>query len=197
MAWRVVVDTDAPDAPERTLADRRPLPARGPRLADPRGGPGAQRAARRAALGANHRRARRRGRPRGRMVGSRRQADRRLARDSKIALLAALGLAAASEADARESLKSVLDETRRAARPPSVAPALGRDAARAAARRDRRLRGADRARGRRASSNGGRPPATASGARSPTAGRSSSGPSPCRTCRSDATASSSTASIAR
>ena len=40
--------------------------------------------------------------------------------ESKIALLTALGLAAASEADARDSLRTVLDETKRRRIPPSL-----------------------------------------------------------------------------
>ncbi len=137
LAWRVVADTETPDAPERTLpvADRCRLAGRaclilaeGPAPKGLRGGPPSADAidALSGAVGLS-----------GEWwdLGGRKTV---VSADSKIALLGALGLAAASGADARESLKSVLDETRRRRVPPSVllregeAPALPlRDATRA------------------------------------------------------------------
>ncbi|RBP11910.1 glycogen operon protein [Roseiarcus fermentans] len=118
MAWRIVVDTDAPDAPERmtALADRCRVAARATLVL----------AERPTATGA--------GRPPSAEtidalcgavglagdwwdLGGRRTV---VSAESKIALLGALGLATASEAQARESLRTALDETRRRRVPPSL-----------------------------------------------------------------------------
>lgn len=117
MAWRVVVDTAEPDAPERVLpvAGRCPL------------------AAHASVILAEERVRRAGGLPSADAVDALAEAvgladdwwdlgGRRtvVSSDSKIALLGALGLSAASEAHARESLKEVLEETRRRRVPPSL-----------------------------------------------------------------------------
>ena len=117
--------------------------------------------------------------------------------ETKIALLAALGLAAATEAQARESLTRVVDETQRRRLPFSLVLRLGeppvaplRDMSRSADARDR-------ARGRAPRSSGASRPATAPAATCRTGARSPSARSRCRRCRSAATGSKWTASNAR
>ncbi len=113
MAWRLLVDSHAPEAPERPLAiaDRQRLPARsclilaeGP-LAGGRSRSGPPAAATVDALASAAGIA-------GDWwdVGGKRTI---VSPETKIALLASLGLEAGSEAEARESLTRVLDETRR------------------------------------------------------------------------------------
>jgi glycogen operon protein len=119
MAWTMVVNTDAPDETEIALAiaDYCRLPSRSclilsevPVARGLRGGPPSTETID-ALAGA---------------VGIAAEwsdiAGKRtvVSPESKIALLAALGLATASEADARDSLRSVLDETRRRRIPPSL-----------------------------------------------------------------------------
>ncbi len=124
MEWRTLLETDAPDAPERpvALADRCRLAARacfllaeGPAAGGRRGGPPTAETIDALAtavgvsadwLGIDGKRT---------IVSP----------ESRIALLNALGVAAASESDARDSLKSVLDETRRRRVPPSLVVRLG------------------------------------------------------------------------
>ncbi len=112
-----------------------------------------------------------RGRARRRLVGPRRQADHRLARKQDRPSRTRSASPAASEADARDSLTSVLDETRRRRVPPSACSCgRARSRSRRCATRRAPARRASNAK-TAASSNGGRLPATASRARSPTAGR--------------------------
>ena len=133
MQWRKLVDTALPDEPERPLAvaDRSRLAARACLLLaeDPaprglRGGPPSAEAIDSLAG----------------VVGLATEwwdlGGKRtvVSPESKIALLTALGLAAASEADARDSLKSVIDETRRRRVPSSLV--VRRDEAPAAPLRD-------------------------------------------------------------
>jgi glycogen operon protein len=119
MVWRTIIDTEAPDAPEQTpaVADTRHLAGRsclilaeGPVPKGLRGGPPSADTidALAQAVGIA-----------GEWwdVGGKRTI---VSPESKIALVTALGLAAASEADVRDSLKSVLDETRRRRVPPSL-----------------------------------------------------------------------------
>ena len=119
LSWRAVVGTEVPDGPERSLAiaDRCRLAARaslilaeGPIPIGLKGGPPSAQAidalAEAVGLAAEW----------WDMAGKRTI----VSPDSKIALLGALGLAAASERDARDSLTSVLDETRRRRIPPSL-----------------------------------------------------------------------------
>ena len=119
MIWRSIIDTAAPDAAERPLAvaDRCRLASRSCLVlaedAAPKGmrsGPPAvdtiDALAQAVGIAAEWW-----------DVGGKRTV---VSPESKIALLTSLGLAAASEADARDSLKSVLDETRGRRVPPSL-----------------------------------------------------------------------------
>ena len=124
MAWRTIIDVDAPDAPDRPLAiaDRCRLAARASLVLAERPAPkglsgGAPSArtidalAKAAGLAADWW-----------DLGGKRTI---VSPESKIALLSALRLPAASEADARDSLTSVLDETRRRRVPASLLLRLG------------------------------------------------------------------------
>ena len=119
MAWRVIVDTDAPDAPERPLAiaDRCRIAARACLILAEGETPGGARSrapsaatidalAGAAGVAADWW-----------DLGGKRTI---VSPESKIALLKALGLAAASEDEARDSLGRVLDETRLRRVPPSL-----------------------------------------------------------------------------
>ncbi len=122
-AWpgAAVVDTEVPDGPERSLAIADRCRLDGARLAS--FSPKARRPG-----GLKRRTAHRRRRSTRSPsavglaadwwdIGGKRTI---VSPDSKIALLGALGLAAASEAEARDSLTTVLDETRRRRIPPSL-----------------------------------------------------------------------------
>jgi len=119
MQWRKIIDTEVPDEPDRPLAvaDRCRLAARGCLIlaegAAPRGlrgGPPSADSidalANAVGIAADWS-----------DIGGKRTI---VSPESKIALLTALGLAASSETDARDSLKSVIDETRRRRVPPSL-----------------------------------------------------------------------------
>ena len=147
MGWRTLLATDAPDSPERplALADRCKLGARACLLlaegASPgglRGGPpsAATIDALATAVGVA---------PDWQGINGKRTI---VSPESRIALLNALGVAAASESDARDSLRSVLDETRRRRVPPSLIVRLDETPVAPRARRDGRLGGAPRPRGR-------------------------------------------------
>ncbi len=187
LSWRAVVGTRAPDGPERPLAiaDRCRLAARaslilaeGPIPIGLKGGPPSAQAidalAEAVGLAAEW----------WDMSGKRTI----VSPDSKIALLGALGLAAASEGDARDSSDK---RARRDAPPthsPVACPATRRKAGHPFTRRGGAMRGAGRMRRRAhrrmADSSRRRRPA----ARFPTAGRSRSRPSPCPNYRSVVTA---------
>ncbi len=119
MAWRTILDSADPDAPEHplALADRRTLRARASLILAEAPAPrglrgGAPSAATIDALSG--------------AVGIAPDwwdvsgARTFVSPESKIALLGSLGLAATSEAEARESLAGLLDETRRRRIPPSL-----------------------------------------------------------------------------
>ena len=120
MAWRVLVDTHDPDAPDRTvaIADRQRLHARsclilaetpapgGGLRAGPPTADAVDALASAAGIGAEWW-----------DVGGKRTV---VSPETKIALLTTLGLDAGSEAEARESLTRLLDETRRRRVPPSL-----------------------------------------------------------------------------
>ncbi len=119
MGWRMLLATDAPDSPERplALADRCKLGARACLLLAEGASPGglsggppsaATIEALATAVGVA---------PDWRGINGKRTI---VSPESRIALLNALGVAAASESDARDSLRSVLDETRRRRVPPSL-----------------------------------------------------------------------------
>ena len=116
--------------------------------------------------------------------------------ETKIALLTALGLEVGSEAQARDSLTRLVDETRRRRLPFSLVLRPDEPQSPCCATRPAEpTRGSSGKTARRA--NGGSRPATASGATCPTDASSPSAPSPCRRCRSAATGSLSMASNAR
>ncbi len=126
MSWRAVVGAEVPDGPERSLAlaDRCRLAARaslilaeGPIPTGLRSAPPSAQTidalAAAAGLSADW----------WDVAGKRTI----VSPDSKIALLGALGLSAVSEADARDSLTTVLDETRRRRIPPSIVLRAGEE----------------------------------------------------------------------
>ena len=186
MAWRSLVDTAYPDAPERPLAiaDRQRLPARsclvfGESLAPagPRSGPPTAKTidALSTAVGVSA--------EWWNVFGKRTI----VSPETKIVLLAALGLDAGSEARARESLTQIIDETQRRRAPLSLVLRSDEPLRRAASRRATGLRGAHRMRGRPDASNGARRRGTAWRRRSPTDGRSRSAKFRCPPCRSAGT----------
>ena len=113
MAWRAVIDAHDADAPERRIGARRPGQASRPLLAHSGGDAAAQRRASpgRLAPRRSTRSPARRGSPAN--GGTSRGKRTVVAPETKIALLSALGLEAGSEAEARESLTRLVDETHR------------------------------------------------------------------------------------